>query len=97
MATYIVLCNFTDQGIHNVKETTKRAEAAKQAAKKLGVDMREIFWTVGHYDLVAVVEAPDAESATAFGLSVGAAGNIRTQTLRAFSAEQMNGILARVS
>jgi uncharacterized protein with GYD domain len=96
MATYIALCNFTDQGIRNVKETTKRAEAVKQAAKKLGVDMRETYWTVGQYDLVAVLDAPDEDAATAFALSVGMAGNVRTTTLRAFTAEQLSGILAKV-
>jgi uncharacterized protein with GYD domain len=96
MATYIALCNFTDQGIRSVKDTTKRAEAVKQAAKKQGVDMRETYWTVGQYDLVVVVDAPDDESATAFSLSVGAAGNVRTQTLRAFSADELNRILTKV-
>lgn len=96
MATYISLCNLTDQGIRNVKETTKRAAAVKQAAKKLGVDVREIYWTAGAYDVVVVTDAPDDESATAFALSVGAAGNVRTQTLRAFSAQELDVILAKV-
>jgi len=96
MPTYIALCNFTDQGIRTVEETTRRAEAVKQAAKKLGVDMRETYWTIGPFDLITVVEAPDDESATAFALSVGAAGNVRTQTLRAFSAEELNRILTKL-
>lgn len=97
MATYIALSNFTDQGIRNVKDTTKRADAVKEAAKKFGAEMTQIYWTVGHYDLVAIIEAPDDKSATAFALAIGIAGNIRTQTLRAFSKEEMNGILAKLA
>jgi uncharacterized protein with GYD domain len=96
MATYIALCNFTDQGIRNVKDSTKRADAVKEAAKKLGVNMTQIYWTLGHYDLVTIIEAPDYKSATAFALAVGAAGNVRTQTLQAFSKEEMNGILGKM-
>ncbi|MGA9030932.1 MAG: GYD domain-containing protein [Sulfuricaulis sp.] len=97
MATYIALCNFTDQGIRNVKDTTKRADAVMEAAKKFGANMTQIYWTVGHYDLVAIIEAPDDKSATAFTLAIGVAGNIRTQTLRAFSKEEMNGILGKLA
>ncbi len=96
MPTYIVLSSFTDQGIRSVKDTTKRAEAVKAAAKKFGASMNQIYWTLGQYDLVAIVEAPDDESATAFGLAIGAAGNIRGQTLRAFSKNEMDGILGRL-
>jgi uncharacterized protein with GYD domain len=94
--TYIALMNFTDQGIRSVKETTKRADAAKEAARKLGVDMKQIYWTVGQYDLVTVIEAPNDESATAFALSTSSAGNVRTQTLRAFSRDETNAILAKL-
>jgi uncharacterized protein with GYD domain len=96
MATYIALSNFTDQGIRNVKDTTKRADAVKDAAKKFGANMTQIYWTLGHYDLVAIIEAPDDNSATAFALAIGAAGNIRTETLRAFTKEEMNGILGKM-
>jgi len=97
MATYIALSSFTDQGIRNVKDSTKRADAVKEAAKKYGAKMTQIYWTLGHYDLVAIIEAPDDTSATAFALAIGAAGNVRTQTLRAFSKEEMNGILAKTA
>jgi Uncharacterized conserved protein len=96
MAIYIVLINFTDQGIRNVKETTKRADAVREMAKKFGVNAKEFFWTLGNYDLVAIFEAPDDASMAALGLSIGAAGNVRTQTLRAFSKEDMNEILAKL-
>ncbi len=97
MATYIVLTNFTDQGIRNAKDTTKRADALKELAKKFGVTVKEFFWTLGSYDVVAIFEAPDDTSMTALGLAIGAAGNVRTQTLRAFSREQMNGVLAKLA
>jgi len=97
MATYIALSSFTDQGIRNVKDSTKRADAVKEAAKKFGASMTQIYWTLGRYDLVAVIEAPDDKSATAFALSIGAAGNVRTETLRAFSKEEMNGIVAKMA
>ena len=72
MATYIALMNFTGQGIRNVKDSAKRAEAFKEAAKKLGVTVKDIYWTLGQYDIVATVEGPDDPSVTALGLSLGA-------------------------
>lgn len=96
MATYICLINFTDQGIRNVKDTTKRAAAVTEMAKAFGVTTKEFYWTLGSYDLVAIFDAPDDASVTAVGLKIGAAGNVRTQTMRAFSAGDMDGILARI-
>jgi uncharacterized protein with GYD domain len=96
MPTYIVLGTFTDQGVRNVKDTTKRAEAVRQAARKLGVTVKDVYWTLGQYDVAAIVDAPDEASVTALGLSIGASGNARTQTLRAFSAEEIGQILNRV-
>src|SRR5437667_8759730 len=97
MVTYIVLTTFTDQGIRNAKDTTKRADAVRELAKKFGVTAREFFWTLGSYDVVAIFEAPDDSSMTALGLAIGAQGNVRTQTLRAFSREEMNGVLAKLA
>lgn len=97
MNTYVALCRFTDQGMRSVKDSTKRADAVQELAKKFGANMNQIYWTSGHYDLVAVIEAEDEESANAFSLSIGAAGNIRTEMLRAFSKEQMNTILGKMA
>jgi uncharacterized protein with GYD domain len=97
MATYIVLANFTDQGIRNVKDTTKRADAFKELAKSLGATMKEVYWTLGQYDVAAVVDAPDDAIVTALGLTLGKAGNVRTQTLRAFSRADMDAILGKVA
>ena len=96
MATFIVLSSFTDQGIHEVKETIGRAEAFKEMAKKSGVAVKDLYWTLGQYDVVAIVDAPDIASITALGLTLGMAGNVRTQTMPAFSADDMAKVLAKV-
>jgi uncharacterized protein with GYD domain len=97
MATYLVLGQFTDQGIRNIKETAKRAEAFKAMAKKAGATVKEVYWTLGEYDIATVVEAPDDVSATALFLSVGSLGNIRTRSMRAFSADEMGRILGKMA
>lgn len=96
MATYIVLGQFTDQGVRNVKESTKRAEAFKEMAKRAGATVKEVYWTLGQYDIATIVEAPDDAAVTALLLSVGALGNVRTQSLRAFSADEMGRILGKM-
>ena len=96
MVTYVVLTNFTDQGIRNAKETPKRAEAFKQLAKTLGVTVTDIFWTQGRYDIVTIVEASDESSAMSLNLSLGALGNVRTESLRAFSAADMMTIVGKM-
>jgi uncharacterized protein with GYD domain len=96
MAAYIMLASFTDQGIRKFKDSPKRADAFKNMAKKCGASVKEVFWTLGEYDIVAVVEAPDDVSMTALGLSSGALGNVRTQTLRAFTQEDMKSILGKM-
>ena len=96
MFTYVSLLNFTDKGIQTVKDSPKRAAAAKEAAKKLGVNMREIYWTMGEYDLVCVLEADTEASITAFNLAIAQQGNVRSKSLRAFSAGEMETVLAKL-
>jgi len=96
MATFVLLVSFTDQGIRNVKETTKRAEAFRDLAKKAGATVKDLYWTLGQYDVITILDAPDAASVTALGLSVGSLGNVRTQTLPAFSAAEMGTILSKM-
>jgi uncharacterized protein with GYD domain len=96
MATYIALCDFTDQGIRNIKETTHRAEMVGAAGRKAGVTVKSILWTLGSYDLVAQFEAAHEAAITAFGLAIGMQGNVRTQTMRAFTRDEMNAILAKL-
>jgi uncharacterized protein with GYD domain len=97
MAMYVVLFNFTDQGIHNVKDTTKRAAAFTEVAKSAGVSVKDMYWTLGQYDIIAIIDAADDVAATALGLSLGKTGNVRTQTLRAFSQAEMEAILSKVA
>ena len=97
MATYLILAGFTDQGIRNVRDTTVRAEAFREGAKKLGVTVREIYWTLGQYDVVAIVDSPDEGSVTALALALGSGGNVRTQLMRAFNQNEMKGILNKLA
>jgi uncharacterized protein with GYD domain len=97
MPVYLVLGNFTEQGVRNVKDTTKRAEALRDLAKKVGCAVKEVYWTLGQYDVATIIEAPDEAAVSAFGLSVAALGNVRTQTLRLFSADEMAKVLGRMA
>ncbi len=96
MPTYVVLANFTEKGAHNVKDTVDRAEKFKEMAKKAGVTVKEMYWTLGTADIVTICEGPDDETATALSLSIAARGYIRTQTMRAFSATEMGTIVGRM-
>lgn len=97
MPTFVTLLNWTDQGIRDYRNTSKRAEAFAAAAQKLGAKLLNIYWTVGPYDVVAVVEAPDDETATALFLQTGALGNVHSTTLRAFDREEMGRIIAKAA
>ena len=97
MATYIVLCNFTEQGIRNVKETTNRADAVRRLAREFNVNVKEIYWTLGEYDVATIMESPDDSSITALCLAIGQMGNVRTQMLRAFSADEMRGVISKLT
>jgi uncharacterized protein with GYD domain len=96
MITYVGLLSFTDKGIQTVKDTTKRAAAAREAAKKFGVNMREILWTTGEYDMVCILEADDESSLAAFNLATAMQGNVRTRSQRAYSAGEMDKILTKL-
>ncbi len=87
----------TDQGIRTAKDTVKRADAFKEMAKKFGVTVKEIFRAKRQYDIVTIIEAPDEPSATAANLSLCALGNVRTQSLRAFSGAEMTAIMAKMA
>jgi len=96
VANFIALVNFTDQGVRHIHQTTERAKALVNAAAHLGVLIKDIYWTMGAFDAVFIAEAPDDETITAFAVSMGSLGNIRTQTMRAFSAGEMNKILEKI-
>ncbi len=95
MPTYVSLINWTEKGVAAFKDTVDRAEAGKALAANFGGSLTEIYWTLGPYDIVAVSEAPDDETATAFALALSSQGNVRTTTMRAFSADEMRGIVAK--
>jgi uncharacterized protein with GYD domain len=96
MATYVVLAQFTDQGIRTVRNSAQRATQAAEMARAFGCEMKQIYWTLGTYDIVTVVEARDEQSFMSFGLALGSAGNIRTQTLRAFSKDEFSALLDKL-
>ena len=96
MAMYIGLIQFTEQGIRNIKDTVKRGEAAIAEAEKMGMKITEEFWTMGAYDVVVLFDAPDDATMSAFTLKVGSMGNVKSQTLRAFRKQEMEGILAKL-
>ena len=95
MPTYIALINWTDQGVRNFKDSVDRYGTAQDQMRSIGVDFREIFWTLGAHDIVAVIEAPDDETLAAGLLAVAGQGNIRTTTLRAFSADEMRSVIGK--
>ena len=95
MATFVSLIHWTDQVIKNYKDTTSRAQDFTKLAESLGGRVRELLWTVGEYDIVAVTEFPDDETGTAALLQVGSLGNIRSNTMRAFNADEMGAIIRR--
>jgi uncharacterized protein with GYD domain len=97
MPTFVMLGHFSDQGIRNIKDTTKRADAFKEQAKRLGGNVKELCWTMGRYDFVAVVEAPDEKAMTTIALSDGKIGKVRSETLRAFSRAEMDAMLSNVA
>jgi uncharacterized protein with GYD domain len=95
MARFVVLIDWTEQGVANFKDSVDRYEAARGQFEALGVKFQHIYWTLGNHDIVSVVEAPDGEALAAALLKLGSAGNVRTTTLRAFNAEEMRGIIAK--
>lgn len=96
MPRYVTLVNWTPQGIADFKETVDRHEANEERIAELGVKFVDAYWTLGDYDLMVVVEAPDDESATAALLMLGSAGKVRTKTMRAFSRDEMRGVIEKV-
>lgn len=97
MPTFVTLFGWTDQGIRNVKDTAKRAAQFKAAVKQAGGTVKDVYWTMGRYDGVIIFEAPDEETATALLMSAGSLGNVRSETLRAFTEDELQKIMGKVS
>ncbi|WP_233866414.1 GYD domain-containing protein [Paraburkholderia adhaesiva] len=96
MGTYVVLAQFTDQGIRTVKNSPQRADQTAEMGKAFGCEVKDIYWTLGQYDLTIILEAKDDESLTAFGLALGSAGNVRTQTMRAFNRSEFGSLISKL-
>lgn len=96
MATFVSTVTFSEQGIKNIKATCERASAFKSAVEQMGVQIREIFWTLGPADGLIILDAPDEETATAAMLQLGSQGNVQTQTARAYNAAEMAEILGKL-
>jgi len=94
MATYIVLFQYTQQGAQNIKESPARIDAAKKAFQAMGAEMKQWFLTMGRYDGAVIAEAPDDETVAKLALAIGALGNVRTETLRAFTENEFRKIVA---
>lgn len=96
MATYITTVHFTVQGLKEIDETVNRSIAFKVAAEKMGVDVKNIYWTLGPFDGLMVCEAPDEETVTALMMHLGAAGNVTTQTCRAYGADEIESVISKL-
>jgi uncharacterized protein with GYD domain len=97
MPTYIILAQFTDQGIRNIKDSPKREEAFRKLCEKVGAQVKDAYRTMGRYDIAAVVDAPDDVTMNAILYSVGSLGNVRTETLRAFTRQETEAALAKMA
>lgn len=96
MATFITTIKFTQQGIKDIAHSTKRAATFKSEAKKLGVKVKEMYWTLGELDGLLILDAPDDETATAALLCLGNMGNVHTSTFRAFNAVEMERVISKI-
>lgn len=97
MPTYLTLANFTDQGIRHIRDSPKRAEAFRNMCEKLGARVKDIYRTMGRYDIAAIVEAQDDVTMNAILYSVGSLGNVRTETLRAFTEQETNQAITKMA
>jgi len=96
MATFISLVNFTEQGVRDFRVSPDRAVKFKAMAQKAGVTLKEVFWTVGAYDIVLILEAPDDKTVAAVLLGLASLGNVKTHTMRGFNASEMKEIVSKV-
>ena len=96
MAHYVVLGNFTEQGIQAIKETAKRAKGLREVAAAMGIKLKDVYWTMGGFDVVITMEAPSDELVASLMMKVGSMGKLKTQTLRAFGETEIEGVLSKV-
>ena len=96
MPKYVTLLNWTDQGVANVKDSVNRYHAAKELLESKGGSFEAIAWTIGPYDIVAIVDVPDEETGTAFTLQLASSGNLRSVTMRAFDEDEMSRVIGKI-
>ena len=97
MPTYVILGKFTEQGIRNIKESPKREEVFRKLCEKMGAKVKDVYRTMGRYDVAAIIEAPDDVAMSAIAYSLGSAGNVRTETLRAFTRQETDTALNKMA
>lgn len=95
MVTYIILGKWTEQGLKNSKDSIERADQAAALTQEMGGTLKDIYWTLGKHDVVVIADFPDEEAAAAWGLKLGARGNVRTLSMRAFGRTEMQRIIDR--
>ena len=96
MATYIALLKYTQQGVAKLKDSPNRLDAGRELFKKAGAEIKDTYLTMGRYDLVCIIEAPDDETVARLLLQLGSQGNVQTETLKAFSEDQFRKIAASI-
>jgi uncharacterized protein with GYD domain len=97
MPTYIILGKFTDQGIRNIKDSPKREEAFRKLCEKVGAQVKDVYRTMGRYDVASILDAPDDVTMNAVLYALGSLGNVRTETLRAFTRQETDAALAKMA
>jgi uncharacterized protein with GYD domain len=93
---FILSLNFTDQGVRGIKDAPKRAQAARDLAKKVGVEIKQVFMTTGDSDLVLMVETPNGDNVLKFAMALGMQGNVRTRTARAWPMEEFQKLVSEL-
>ncbi len=96
MSTYVLLANYTDQGIRNIKDSPGRVDAAQALIRELGGEMKQFYLTMGAHDMVVITEMPSDEAAAKLALKLGSLGNVRTTTLKAFSEPEFRTIISEL-
>lgn len=95
MATYVALIDWTDEGVQNFKDSVDRYEAVQSRLQSMGIEFKDIYWTLGAHDVVGIIEAPDDETLAAGLLAAAGQGHVRTTTLRAFSSDEMRSVISK--
>jgi uncharacterized protein with GYD domain len=96
MPTYIALLKYTQQGVAKIKDSPKRLDDGRKLFKKAGAEIKDTYLTMGRYDLVCIIDAPDDKTVARLLLQLGSQGNVQTETLKAFSEDQFRKITASV-